>query len=78
MAEAKCQPISTLTTNFREARRLGRHKTASEAINTALCEYVRKRKGRGIIELFGTIDFDPKYKYKAARWRKRRRGHLVP
>lgn len=50
-----------------EARKLGRHRTKKEAIRAALEEYVQKQKQLGIIELFGTIDFDEKYDYKRQR-----------
>ena len=53
------------------ARNLGGHKTKKEAVNAALQEYVQRRKQMEIIKLFGTIDYDPKYDYKARRWRKR-------
>ena len=53
-----------------EARRLGGHKTKKEAVTAALKEYVEHRNQLKIIELFGTIDYDPDYDYKAARWRK--------
>lgn len=55
-----------------EARRAGRHKTKREAVTAALQEYVKYRRQLGIIELFGTVDFDPEYDYKAERRRKRR------
>ena len=54
-----------------EARRLGEHKTAKEAITAALEEYVRHRRELRILELFGTVDFDPDYDYKAERRKKR-------
>ena len=54
-----------------EARTIGGHKTKKEAVTAALQEYVRRRKQMEIIRLFGTIDFDPSYDYKARRWRKR-------
>jgi hypothetical protein len=50
-----------------EARKLGGHKTKREAVNAALDAYVRHRKQMGIIKLFGTIDYDDSYDYKAAR-----------
>ncbi len=52
-----------------EARRAGGHKTKKEAVNAALDEYVRKRKQLQILKVFGTIDFDPSYDYKAERRR---------
>ena len=53
-----------------EARRVGRHKTKREAVSAALAEYVKRRKQLRILEVFGTVDFDPKYDYKAERRRK--------
>lgn len=55
-----------------EARRTGRHKTKKEAVTAALDEYVRRRKQLRLLKLFGTIDYDPTYDYKAERRRKRR------
>ena len=54
-----------------EAQRAGKHKTKKEAVTAALSEYVRRRKQLGILKLFGTIDYDPSYDYKAERRRKR-------
>ena len=54
-----------------EARRLGEHKTKKEAVTTALEEYIQHRRQQLILEDFGTVDFDPKYDYKAERRRKR-------
>ena len=54
-----------------EARRVGKHKTKKEAVTIALKEYVQRRKQLKIIDLFGTIDYDPNYDYKAERRRKR-------
>ncbi|MBZ5630456.1 MAG: type II toxin-antitoxin system VapB family antitoxin [Acidobacteriia bacterium] len=55
-----------------EAQRVGGHKTKKDAVNAALEEYVSRRKQLKILELFGKIDFDPSYDYKAERHRKRR------
>jgi Arc/MetJ family transcription regulator len=54
-----------------EARQIGGHKTKKEAVNSALQEYVKRRKKLRILELFGTVDFDPAYDYKADRRRTR-------
>ncbi len=54
-----------------EARRTGRHKTKKEAVTAALQEYVRRRRQLRLLKLFGTIDYDPTYDYKAARRRRR-------
>jgi hypothetical protein len=50
-----------------EAKRVGNHKTKKEAVTAALDEYVRRRKQLEILELFGTIDYDPDYDYKQNR-----------
>ncbi len=54
-----------------EAKRLGKHRSKRAAVNEALAEYVASRKRRKILDLFGTLDWDPEYDYKAER---RRRG----
>jgi hypothetical protein len=55
-----------------EARRLGAHKTHEEAVTAALVEYVRRRKQLRILDAFHSFDFDPAYRYKTERRRKRR------
>lgn len=50
-----------------EAQSLGGHKTKKAAVSAALDEYVKRRKQGRIVEIFGTIDYDPAYDYKAAR-----------
>ena len=54
-----------------EAKSIGKHKTKSQAITAALKEYIKHRKQHRILELAGTIDYDPAYDYKAERRRKR-------
>jgi hypothetical protein len=54
-----------------EARRVGGHATKKAAVTAALDEYIRRRKQLNIIKLFGTIDFDADYDYKANRLRDR-------
>ena len=53
-----------------EAVRLGRHKTKKEAVTAALKEYVKFKRQRKVLELAGTIDFDPAYDHKAERRRR--------
>lgn len=55
-----------------EAQKLGGFKTKRETVNAALAEFVRRKRQVEIIKLFGTIDFDPGYDYKAARRRRPR------
>jgi hypothetical protein len=50
-----------------EARRVGQHKTKKDAVTAALVEYIQRRKQLRILRAFGTVDFDPKYDYKAER-----------
>ena len=50
-----------------KARRLGNHKTKKAAVTEALREYVERRKQLKILDLFGTIDYDPDYEYKTQR-----------
>jgi Arc/MetJ family transcription regulator len=50
-----------------EARRIGQHATKKESVTAALKEYIDRRKQRKILELAGTIDYDPAYDYKKMR-----------
>jgi hypothetical protein len=50
-----------------EARLVGNHKTKKEAVTAALNEYIGYRKQLKILELAGTIDYDPAYDYKKMR-----------
>lgn len=54
-----------------EARKVGGHKTKKEAVTAALDEYIKRKKQLKIIDLFGKIEMDPTYDYKAERKRKR-------
>lgn len=57
---------------IKEAQTIGGHKSKRAAVTTALEEYVQRHKQAEIIKLFGTIDFDPAWDYKAARNRRQR------
>ncbi len=50
-----------------EAKRLGNFATKREAVTAALEEFVRRRKQLKILDLFGTVEFDPDYDYKKNR-----------
>jgi len=50
-----------------EALALGHCRTKKAVVNEALAQYVRLRKQMHIMDLFGKIEFDPDYDYKAAR-----------
>lgn len=53
-----------------EARALGNHKTKKAAVTQALAEYIARRKQQEVLEVFNTIDYDPKYDYKKQRRRR--------
>jgi len=53
-----------------EAQSIGGHKTKKATVTEALNEYIQKRKQLRIISLFGKVDYDPDYDYKATRSRK--------
>ncbi len=42
-------------------------RTKRAVVSAALEEYVRRREQLKIIDLFGKVDFDPKYNYKSQR-----------
>lgn len=52
-----------------EALRVGGHRTKKDTVTEALTEYIQRRKQARILNLFGKIDFDPKYDYKRQRRR---------
>jgi Arc/MetJ family transcription regulator len=60
-----------------KARQAGGHKTKKEAVTAALEEYIRHRQQLSVLELRGTIDYDPDYDYKSARRRKHLK-HVKP
>jgi hypothetical protein len=53
-----------------EAQKIGGHKTKKSTVTEALKEYIRRRKQLDIVKLFGKIDYDIDYDYKAYRARK--------
>ena len=53
-----------------EAQSIGGHKTKKATVTEALNEYIQRRKQLRITSLFGKIDYDPDYDYKATRSRK--------
>jgi Arc/MetJ family transcription regulator len=53
-----------------EAMKLSGKKTKREAVNAALQEHVSRRKQRRILDLFGQLDWDPRYDYKKERGRR--------
>ena len=49
------------------ALKVGGLKSKKDTVNQALREFIKRRKTVDIIALFGKIDYDPEYNYKAAR-----------
>ena len=52
---------------IREAQRIGHHRTKKSAVTTALVEYIKYRKRLALLEMAGSVDYDPAYDYKAER-----------
>lgn len=44
-------------------------RTKKAAVTKALQEFIARREQREIVKLFGTLDWDPNYDYKAERSR---------
>lgn len=55
---------------LRAALRIGGFKTKKAAVHQALLEFVQRRRRARFVELFGAIDWDPDYDYKAERSRR--------
>ena len=53
-----------------ESLKIGQFKSKKETVNSALKEFIQKRKQMQLLNLFGSIDFEPTYDYKASRKRK--------
>ncbi len=52
-----------------EALQIGGHRTKKDTVTEALTEYIQHRKQTKLIDLFGKVEFDPKYNYKKQRRR---------
>ncbi|MDZ4697209.1 MAG: type II toxin-antitoxin system VapB family antitoxin [Deltaproteobacteria bacterium] len=52
-----------------EALRIGGHRTKKDTVTEALTEYIQHRKQAKVLDLFGKVDFDPKYDHKRQRQR---------
>lgn len=52
-----------------QALKNGGYHTRRETVNQALFEFIQRRKQAEVASLFGKIDYDPEYDYKAARYR---------
>lgn len=54
-----------------QAKQLGEHKTKKAAVTAALEEYIQRRKQLELLDLAGTIEWNPDYDYKALHRLKR-------
>jgi hypothetical protein len=52
-----------------EAQKVGGHRTKKDTVNEALREYILRRRQLKVVDIFGTIDFDPAYDHKKQRRR---------
>jgi Arc/MetJ family transcription regulator len=51
------------------ALEIGGLRTKKDTVNTALEEFIQRRKAEDVINLFGQIEFDENYDYKKMRSR---------
>lgn len=54
---------------FDRALAVGGEKTKKATVTRALEEFIARHEQRRILELIGTLDWDPTYDYKASRTR---------
>ncbi|WP_304224086.1 type II toxin-antitoxin system VapB family antitoxin [Gracilinema caldarium] len=52
------------------ALKIGGFRTKKDTVNAALEEFIQKRKAEDLIQLFGKVEYDSDYDYKALRNRK--------
>jgi Arc/MetJ family transcription regulator len=50
-----------------KALKVGGLKTKKATVNEALAEYVRHRQQQEVVKLFGSVEFDSAFDYKAER-----------
>lgn len=53
-----------------EALKIGGRATKKETVTEALKEYIGRRKQAAVLDVFGSIEYDPKYDYKKQRRRR--------
>ena len=51
------------------AFQIGGYSSKKETVNTALQEFIQRRKSEELIKLFGTVEYDADYDYKKLRAR---------
>lgn len=59
------------------AQRVGGERTKKATVTHALEEYIARREQAKIVELFGTLEWDPTFDYKEARRRRDRKLGLI-
>ncbi|MBR2363049.1 MAG: type II toxin-antitoxin system VapB family antitoxin [Spirochaetaceae bacterium] len=50
---------------------LGGYSSKKESVNTALQEFIQRRKSEELMQLFGTIEYDADYDYKKLQAREK-------
>jgi Arc/MetJ family transcription regulator len=55
---------------LQKALSLTQHQTERAVVEEALREYIQRRNQIGILELFGTVEYDLDYDYKQQRQKK--------
>jgi hypothetical protein len=58
------------------ARKVGHHRTKTEAVTAALREYVTRAGQKRILDLVGKVEYFPDYDHRALRRRKHGRETL--
>ena len=61
--------ISVDSELMKQAMKIGKESDPEILVTLALREFINRRTQKGILELFGKIDWDPSYDYKAGRGR---------
>lgn len=71
MCRLSCMPTNLAIDDklLEEALRIGGQRTKKDTVNTALREYIQRRRQAEIVKLFGTIEYDRAYDYKKQRRR---------
>jgi hypothetical protein len=67
MKSANTNILEIDETLLQEALALSDNLNTQSLIETALLEYIQRRKQLKILDLFGTIDYDENYDYKQQR-----------
>lgn len=52
-----------------KALKIGGYKSKKDTVNAALDEFIKRRKAKDLIDIFGTIEYDNSYNYKKMRSR---------